>query len=187
MGSTRNEPIRSHGFPCYPRLTRSDPRQEAVLDDTSTALDQELPALASLAIHLFELFRIGLQFLPDHVVQHDDVGPGLQRFGCFVIRLTLDGDQEGEPSGSAARPDSFGDRAGSPNVVVLEHDHAAEIVTVRIDTTDHHAVLFDESEPGRRLARPGDLALPAGLTCEVTESFRAGGSRASTNVSAIVR
>jgi hypothetical protein len=45
-------------------------------------------------------------------------------------------------------------------VVVLEHDHAGEIVPVRIYATDHHTVLFDEAEAGGRLPRPGDLALP---------------------------
>jgi hypothetical protein len=33
-----------------------------------------------------------------------------------------------------------------PDVVVLEHDHGTEVVSVRIDSADHHAVLFNEPE-----------------------------------------
>ena len=60
-------------------------------------------------------------------------------------------------------------------MVVLEHDHATEIVSVRVDAADHHAVFLDETETGGGLSGSGDLALPSGLSGEVTESFGAGG------------
>lgn len=45
-----------------------------------------------------------------------------------------------------------------PDVVVLEHDHAREVVPVRVDPAHKHRVLLDEAEPGRRLARAHDDA-----------------------------
>lgn len=149
------------GGPFY-RLTRSDPRQQPVLDNTPTTLDQELPALPSrtLPVHLFELLGVRLQFFPDHVVQHDDVRTRIQRLRGLFIRLAFYRDQQRKACGTAARLDGPGDGPGSPDVVVLEHDHAGEVVPVRIYATDHHTVLFDEPEAGGRLPRPSDLALP---------------------------
>ena len=37
----------------------------------------------------------------------------------------------------------------APDVVVLEHDHRAEVVAVRVDAADQHAVLLDEAEAWR--------------------------------------
>ena len=62
-------------------------------------------------------------------------------------------------------------------MVVLEHDHATEIVSVRVDAADHHAVFLDETEPGGGLSGSGDFALPSGLSGEITESFGAGGGK----------
>ena len=56
-------------------------------------------------------------------------------------------------------------------MVVFEHDHAAEIVSMRIDAADHHAILFNETEAGSGLSGSGDLALPTGLTGKVTKSL----------------
>lgn len=44
---------------------------------------------------------------------------------------------------------------------------------VRIGTSDHHPVLFDQTETGGRFTGPGDFAFPAGFRGERRESFRA--------------
>lgn len=40
-------------------------------------------------------------------------------------------------------------------MVVLQHDHAAQVHAVRVGPAHQHAVLLHEPEPGRRLPRPG--------------------------------
>jgi hypothetical protein len=46
-------------------------------------------------------------------------------------------------------------------VVVFQHDHTAQVVAVRVNATNEHAVLLDKAETGSRLASAGDDALPA--------------------------
>lgn len=58
-------------------------------------------------------------------------------------------------------------------MVILEHDHTAQIVSMRIHAADHHAVLLHEPESGRGLARAGDGAFPALCSGEVAEAARA--------------
>ena len=43
-----------------------------------------------------------------------------------------------------------------PDMVVFEHDHAAQIVAMRVDTADEHAILFDQSETCSRGGVRGD-------------------------------
>ena len=57
-------------------------------------------------------------------------------------------------------------------MVVLEHDHARQIVPVRVDPADEHPVLLDEPEARRRLARAGDDALVAVCAREVLDALR---------------
>ena len=53
-------------------------------------------------------------------------------------------------------------RTMGPDVIILEHDHAREVVPVRVDPADEHRVLLHEPEAGRRLARArNDAAVPA--------------------------
>jgi hypothetical protein len=56
-----------------------------------------------------------------------------------------------------------------PDMVILEHDHTAQIVSMRVHAADHHAVLLHEPEPGRGFARAGDGAFPALCSGEVAE------------------
>lgn len=48
---------------------------------------------------------------------------------------------------------SLFERTFGPDVVVFEHDHAAQIVPVRVDAADEHAILFDQSETCSRRVR----------------------------------
>ncbi len=54
-------------------------------------------------------------------------------------------------------------------MVVLEHDHAREVVPVGVDPADEHPVLLDETEARRRLARARDDALVAVRAREVLD------------------
>ncbi|KAI6748594.1 hypothetical protein HG530_015367 [Fusarium avenaceum] len=55
---------------------------------------------------------------------------------------------------SMASLDSVGDTAPTPDVVVLEHDHGAEIHPVSVRAANQHAVLFNQAKTRRRLSRP---------------------------------
>lgn len=59
-------------------------------------------------------------------------------------------------------------------MVVLEHDHAREVVAVGVDPADEHPVLFDEAEARRRLARARDNALVPIRAREVLDLLRPG-------------
>ncbi len=96
------------------------------------------------------------------VIQHDHIRArlnSLERLGC---RLTFDFDLDGEAANSARSGDCARDRAGRPDVVVFEHGHGAEIVTVRVAATNKHAVFFDKAEARRGLARASEGAVVAG-------------------------
>jgi hypothetical protein len=57
-------------------------------------------------------------------------------------------------------------------VVVLEHDHARQIVSMRVDAPDQHPVLFDQPEPGSGLSRSGNDAFVACVAREIFYTFR---------------
>lgn len=64
------------------------------------------------------------------------------------------------------------ERTMGPDVVVLEHDHARQVVPVRVDPADEHAVFLDEPEARRRLARARDDALVPVRARDVVELLR---------------
>jgi hypothetical protein len=45
---------------------------------------------------------------------------------------------------AAAR--KFVTRTGGPDVIVLQHNHAGEIIPMSIDSSHYHSIFFDESE-----------------------------------------
>lgn len=153
------------------RLTWSDPSHESTFDDASTALDEELPALAFLAVFLLESPRTPMKIIPNHIIQHHDIRPSLDRLPGLVITLTLDRHLEREPSSTTNGLDGFRNGSRRPDVVILEHDHAREVMSVRINSADHHAVFFDKTEAGRGLACAGDGAGPAGIGGDIFESL----------------
>ena len=61
----------------------------------------------------------------------------------------------------------------SPDVVVFEHDHTAQIVPVRIHSANHHPVFLNESESRCRLSRAGDHAMPVRRASKVPKPPRA--------------
>ena len=65
---------------------------------------------------------------------------------------------------SGARPTS------RPDVIVLEHDHTAQIVSMGINTPYHHSVLLHQPETRCRLSRTGYRSLPSSLSRSISES-----------------
>lgn len=57
-------------------------------------------------------------------------------------------------------------------MIILEHDHARQIVSVRVDPAHEHPVLLHEPEPRRRLARAGDDAFVAVSSRKVLDPLR---------------
>ena len=52
-------------------------------------------------------------------------------------------------------------------MVVLEHDHRREVVSVSVDSTDEHAILFHKSKAGSRLASACDDSGEAIACCGI--------------------
>lgn len=121
-------------------------------------LDQEVP-LASPA--LLQALGGDLDALAGEVVEHDDVSAGLDSLVGLGLALDLDLDLEREPAGALCGGDGVPDAAPAPDVVVLEHDHGAQVHAVAVGAADQHAVLLDQAEPGRGLARAGQRAAVA--------------------------
>jgi hypothetical protein len=63
----------------------------------------------------------------------------------------------------------------SPDMIVLEHDHTAQIVSMWVHPANHHPVLFHGTEAGGSLAGSSDGAFPSGRGGEVTEPARSVG------------
>ena len=56
-------------------------------------------------------------------------------------------------------------------MIILEHDHARQIVSVRVDPAHKHAILLHEPKSRRCLARPSDDALVAVRAREVLDAL----------------
>lgn len=63
-------------------------------------------------------------------------------------------------------------RTVRPDVVVFEHDHARQVVSMCIDPTDEHAVFLDEAEARCRLARARDDAPVPARSRKVAHTLR---------------
>jgi hypothetical protein len=57
-------------------------------------------------------------------------------------------------------------------MIILEHDHAAQIVSVGIDTPNHHPVLFHKPESRCRLSCSSYRTFPTALPGCISESTR---------------
>ena len=95
------------------------------------------------------------------VVEHDDVGPGLER--GFDVRETLRLDFNGTPRRRRARArDRFGHTPGESNVIVLDENAVVEPGAMIRAAAAAHGVLRQRAEPGRRLSRIEDADPSAG-------------------------
>lgn len=128
---------------------------------------------------LLEALGSNLDALAREVVEHDDVRAGLDGLVGLGLALDLDLDLEREAAGALGRGDGVPDAAAAPDVVVLEHDHGAQVHAVAVRAADHHAVLLDQAEPGGGLARAGELAAEAGRAQVDEETPRHAGDAAA--------
>ena len=70
-----------------------------------------------------------------------------------------------------------GDTVGAgPDVVVFEHRHGAEVVSVRVAAADQHAVFLDKPETGCGLAGSGEGAIEPDGADEREERGGSGGA-----------
>lgn len=103
-----------------------------------------------------------LDALAGEVVEHNDVSSGIDGLVGLCLTLDLDLDFERKPPRALGGGNGVPDAAAAPDVVILEHDHGAEVHPMAVCAADQHAVLLDEAEAGRGLARAGELATVAG-------------------------
>ena len=92
-----------------------------------------------------------------HVVEHDDVGPGLHGLAHLVERLALDLDLANEGHVRAAGLDRLGDAARGVDVVVLDQDAVGEVVAVVARPAHAHGLLLEDAHVGRGLAGVHEL------------------------------
>ena len=146
---------------------------DVVLSQATTDLNQErLPISRPPPPLLLELSSSHLDTIRREVIQHDDIRASSNRLIGLVEALTLDLDLNGKAARRLGRAHSIGDAPRSNDVVVLEHRHSGEVNTVCVDAADEHAVLFDEAEPGRRLAGAGQDVGVAGFAQERQQVVR---------------
>lgn len=62
-------------------------------------------------------------------------------------------------------------RTGRPDMVVLEHNHAGQIVSVRVNSSDQHPILFNKAEARGSLSCPCHNALVTIPPCEVFDAL----------------
>jgi len=127
---------------------------EVVLGEAARALEEDLCGAHEVFFEVvLELCGHGLEVLGLEVVEHDDVGAGEDRLARLGLGLGLDLDLEGEAAELPRAVHGGRDRLARPHVVVLEHDHRAEVVAVHVAAADGHRVFLDDAEPGRCFAR----------------------------------
>lgn len=97
-----------------------------------------------------------LDAVASEVVQHDNISTRLDGLVGLGLALYLDLDLNTEAADRLGGLDGVGDAAAAPYMVVLEHDHRAQIHAVGVGAAYQHAVFLDEAEPGRGLARAGE-------------------------------
>ncbi len=96
------------------------------------------------------------------VVEHDDVGSGLERFGELFEGLDFDFDAASVrcprlgPLHRLAEPSAGGD------VVVFDHHRRAEIEAVVVASAMTHGFFLQSAEPGSCLSGVGDASRPGG-------------------------
>mmetsp|Transcript_16354 Transcript_16354/g.35576 ORF Transcript_16354/g.35576 Transcript_16354/m.35576 type:complete len:325 (+) Transcript_16354:48-1022(+) len=127
-------------------------------------LHRDPPARLYRHVRILLLERLGvlLQSLRREVVQHHHVGPCPCRHQRLLEGLTLHLYFLTEPADAPRLPYGRLDRsAAAPNVIVLQHDHLAQVQPVGGGTAHQESVLFDEAESRRRLSCARHLPVPA--------------------------
>lgn len=114
----------------------------------------------SLALpSLLQTPRRNLDAVASEVVKHDNIGTRFDGLVGLGLALYLDLDLNTEAGDRLGGLDGVGDTAAAPYMVVLEHNHGAQVHAVGVGAADQHAVLLNEAETGSRLARAGENSL----------------------------
>lgn len=128
--------------------------------ESSGNLQQELALPLPL---LLQALGRNLDTLAGEVIQHHDVGPSSNRLIRLLLTLHLDLDLQGKPCDRLGRNDSLSDTAAAPDVVILEHNHRAQVHPVSVCPARQHAVLLYQPEARGCLPRTGQYALVSGI------------------------
>lgn len=111
----------------------------------------------SLALpSLLQTPRRNLDAVTSEVVKHDNISTRLDGLVRLGLALYLDLDLNAEAADRLGGLDGVGDAAAAPYMVVLEHDHGAQVHAVGVGAANQHAILLDEAETGRGFARAGE-------------------------------
>lgn len=62
--------------------------------------------------------------------------------------------------------------AGSPYMIIFQHDHTAQIMSMWIDSPNHHTVFLNGSESRCSLSSTGNCSLPSCCSSKISESTR---------------
>ena len=129
------------------------PILDVLLRKPPTDFNQKLPLPFPL---LLQSTRRCPYFLRLEVVKHDHVRTSTDRFAGFFLALTLHLDFHGEASDGLRGVNRAGDApTASHDVVILEHDHGTEIMSVWINPADKHPVLLNQAKARRGFAGAG--------------------------------
>ena len=129
------------------------PIENVLLRKPTTDFNQELPLPFPL---LLQSTGRSPYFLRLEIVKHDYVRTCTDGFAGFFLALALNLYFHGEASDSLRGVNRAGDApTASHDVVVLEHNHGTEIMSVRIDPADKHTVLFDKAKSRGGFASSG--------------------------------
>src|SRR5437868_2272231 len=96
-----------------------------------------------------------------HVVEHDDVGAGLQSIAQLRVASDFNFDAHQVRHAAAGQLDGATYAAGQGDVVVFDEHAIIQPEAVVEAAADRHRVLFKSAQSGRRLARVNDLCASA--------------------------
>ncbi|KAG9912360.1 NAD(P)-binding protein, partial [Aureobasidium melanogenum] len=136
-----------------------------VFGQATANLDQRSPG--TTAVFLFQASRSLLHLFWCKVVQHDHIGTCVACLLCFVQRLAFHFHLDGEASSGLCGGDGSGDVVvAGPDVVVFEHCHGGQILTVGVAAANDHAVFLDKTETRSGLSSAGKGVFVAGVAEE---------------------
>ena len=70
------------------------------------------------------------------IIQHNHIRARLNRLIRLLLGPALYLDFDRKPADGVSRLDGVGDRSRAPDMVVFEHDHGGEIVSMGVDAAD---------------------------------------------------
>ena len=138
-----------------------------------TVASVTLPEASSLALRAARAIALHgfAHVIERELVEHDDVGAGVERLVEFIERFHFHFDRDAGRS-SARRGDGAADRAGGDDVVLLDEHHVVEPEAMVLRAAAARGVFLREPQAGQRLARIENAAAGAGDRFDVAAARR---------------